>query len=96
MRITYYGHSCFLVEINGEKLLFDPFISQNPLASGIDTSKIQSDYIMVSHGHSDHTADLIALAQQTEATVISNWEICSWVQSKGYQKTHPMNIGGHW
>ncbi len=96
MRITYYGHSCFLVEINGKKLLFDPFISQNPLASGVDTSKIQADYIMVSHGHSDHTADLIALAQQTGATVVSNWEICTWVQNKGYKRIHPMNIGGHW
>ncbi len=96
MRITYYGHSCFLVEINGKKLLFDPFISQNPLASNIDTGKIKADFILVSHGHADHTADLLSLANQTGATVVSNWEICSWVQSKGYKKVHPMNIGGHW
>ena len=96
MRITYYGHSCFLVEINGKKLLFDPFISQNPLASIIDSGKIEADFILVSHGHADHTADLLSLANQTGATVVSNWEICSWVQSKGYKKVHPMNIGGHW
>ncbi|HPD53551.1 MAG TPA: metal-dependent hydrolase [Bacteroidia bacterium] len=96
MRITYYGHSCFLVEINGKKLLFDPFISQNPLASNIDSGKIEADFILVSHGHADHTADLLSLANQTGATVVSNWEICSWVQSKGYKKVHPMNIGGHW
>ncbi|MBL7947999.1 MAG: metal-dependent hydrolase [Bacteroidota bacterium] len=96
MRITYYGHSCFLVEINGKKLLFDPFISQNPLASNIDAGKIKADFILVSHGHADHTADLLSLANQTGATVVSNWEICSWVQSKGYKKVHPMNIGGHW
>ena len=96
MRITYYGHSCFLVEINGKKLLFDPFISQNPLASNIDAGKIKADFILVSHGHADHTADLLSLANQTGATVVSNWEICSWVQSNGYKKVHPMNIGGHW
>ena len=96
MRITYYGHSCFLVEINGKKLLFDPFISQNPLASNIDAGKIKADFILVSHGHADHTADLLSLANQTGATVVSNWEICSWVQIKGYKKVHPMNIGGHW
>lgn len=96
MRITYYGHSCFMVEINGRKLLFDPFISPNPLASKINSKEIQADYILVSHGHYDHTADLISLAEQTGATVISNWEICSWVQSKGFEKVHPMNIGGHW
>jgi L-ascorbate metabolism protein UlaG (beta-lactamase superfamily) len=96
MRITYYGHSCFLVEINGKKLLFDPFISQNPLASHIDPAGIRADYILVSHGHSDHTTDLVSMAERTGATVISNWEICSWVQSKGVKKVHPMNIGGHW
>jgi L-ascorbate metabolism protein UlaG (beta-lactamase superfamily) len=96
MLITYYGHSCFLVEINGKKLLFDPFITPNPLAKDIDISKIQADFILVSHGHSDHTADLIELARQTNATVITNWEIHSWLQNKGITKTHPMNIGGHW
>lgn len=96
MKVTYYGHSCFLIEINGKKLLFDPFITPNPLASKVDIKTIQADYILVSHGHWDHLADLITLANQTQATVISNYEICTWVGKQGYAKTHPMNIGGHW
>lgn len=96
MQVTYYGHSCFLVEINGKKLLFDPFITPNPLAGKINLSTIKADYILVSHGHWDHIADLITLAKQTKATVISNFEIVTWAEKQGITSTHPMNIGGHW
>ncbi|MCU0361327.1 MAG: MBL fold metallo-hydrolase, partial [Bacteroidia bacterium] len=62
MNITYYGHSCFSVEINGKHLLFDPFISPNDLAKHINIPSIPADYILVSHGHEDHVADVEAIA----------------------------------
>lgn len=96
MKITYLGHSCFSVDIAGKKLLFDPFITANPLASGIKTASIQADYMLISHGHEDHTADAVSLARQTNALVVSNFEICTWIQNKGINHIHPMNIGGHW
>ena len=96
MQVTYFGHSCFQIAIGGKKLLFDPFISQNPLASDIDIKKIEADYIFVSHAHNDHTADLLALAKQTNATVVGIWEIHMWCQRHGITKTHPLNIGGSW
>lgn len=94
MKITYYGHSCFGVEVNGKNLLFDPFISPNPLAKQIDISKIKADYILVSHGHEDHVADLISIAKQTGAKVVCAFEIHSWLNQKGITNTLPMNIGG--
>jgi L-ascorbate metabolism protein UlaG (beta-lactamase superfamily) len=96
MLVTYYGHSCFGIEAGGKRLLFDPFISTNPLASHIRLEDISADYLLVSHGHVDHTHDLIALAGHTGATLISNFEICEWAADKGVRNTHPMNIGGHW
>lgn len=96
MHVTYYGHSCFLVQVNGKNLLFDPFIGDNPLASEIDIDSIKADYILISHGHWDHIADLIKIAKRTQATVISNYEISQWVEKQGITKTHPMNTGGHW
>ena len=96
MKITYYGHSCFSAEISGKKLLFDPFISGNPLASGIDINKISADYILISHGHEDHIADAEAIAKRTGATVIGIFEVVTWLNKKGVEKYHPMNIGGHW
>lgn len=96
MKVTYYGHSCFLVDINGSKLLFDPFISPNELAKNIDPTTIACDYILVSHGHEDHTADLVSIAKRTNAKVICSWEIYVWLGKKGITNAHPMNTGGKW
>ena len=94
MEITYYGHSCFQLHIAGCKILFDPFISGNPLAKDIDVHSIAADYIFISHAHFDHTADAIAIAQRTGATIVGVWEIHAWAERNGIKKTHPMNIGG--
>jgi L-ascorbate metabolism protein UlaG (beta-lactamase superfamily) len=94
MNITYYGHSCFAVEINGKKILFDPFISNNGLARNIDANTVQADYILISHGHNDHIADAEAIAKQTKARVICNTEISLWLAKKGVENILPMNIGG--
>lgn len=94
MKFTYFGHSCFLVESDGSRLLFDPFITPNPLASSVDVTKIHADVILISHGHIDHLADAVALAQQTEAKVVANWEIADWLGRQGVANTHPMNHGG--
>ncbi len=96
MNITYYGHSCFGIELNGKNLLFDPFISPNELAKNIDATTVKADYILISHGHEDHIADAVSIAQRTGAKVICNWEIHVWLNNKGVTNTHPMNIGGKW
>jgi L-ascorbate metabolism protein UlaG (beta-lactamase superfamily) len=96
MKITYYGHSCFAVSVGGNHLLFDPFIKPNELAKHIDISGIPADFIFLSHGHEDHVADTIEIANRTGATVVSNFEVVSWFQSKGLKKAHPMNHGGKW
>lgn len=93
MKFTYFGQSCFLLEWGQYKILFDPFISPNPLAKHIHINDIQADYILVSHGHEDHIADLLTLARQTQAVVISNFEICTWLGKQGYDHIHPMNFG---
>jgi len=98
MKISYYGHSTFMVEISGKKILFDPFITHNPLAQevGINADNLNPDYILVSHGHSDHIADAVGIATRTGAKVVTNWEIHEWFQKQGVQNTHPMNTGGKW
>lgn len=93
-QVTYYGHSCFLVETKGAKLLFDPFITPNELAKEINFDGISCDFIFVSHGHEDHCADLITIAARTNATVLGSWELHTWLHSKNINNTHPMNIGG--
>ena len=94
MKVTYYGHSCFTVAVGGRTLLFDPFITGNPLAGAIDVNSLSADFILVSHGHVDHVADAVAVAQRTGATVIANYEVAHWLQQKGAPKIHPLNHGG--
>ena len=96
MKLNYLGHSSFLLEIEGKKLLFDPFISPNELASHIKVEQIDCDYILVSHGHEDHVADLVSIAKRTQAKVVGSFEIIQWVEKKGISNGHPMNLGGKW
>jgi L-ascorbate metabolism protein UlaG (beta-lactamase superfamily) len=94
MKYTYYGHSSFGLEIAGRHLLFDPFISANPLAQAIHVETIPADFIFITHGHQDHIADAVAIARRTGAWVISNYEIITWLAGQGVTHGHPLNHGG--
>lgn len=94
MNITWLGHSTFLLELpEGQNILVDPWIEGNPSSpKGFSLPKI--DTILVSHGHGDHTGDLISIAKRDGATVVCNYEIFLWLQSKGVETGSPMNKGG--
>lgn len=97
MKITWLGHSAFRIENNKVRMLVDPFITGNPtLASNIDQLTSDIDFILVTHGHPDHIGDTLDLLKNSNAKVISNFEICNWLISKGVpqEDTLDMNIGG--
>jgi L-ascorbate metabolism protein UlaG (beta-lactamase superfamily) len=93
MRTTYYGQSTVMIETDGKKLLFDPFITPNPAAKDIDIQSLKPDYILVSHGHGDHVADLVSIQKSSGAKVICIAEIADWLGKQGIE-AHGMNIGG--
>ncbi|MEO7723465.1 MAG: metal-dependent hydrolase [Chthoniobacterales bacterium] len=94
MKLTYYGHACFAVEAGGKTLLFDPFITPNPLAEKIDATKVAADFILISHGHGDHVADVLDIARRTGATIIAPYEVGAWFEKQGVENVHAMNHGG--
>lgn len=96
MKLTFYGHACWGVEVSGKHLLFDPFISPNELASHINITQVEADYIFITHGHEDHVADVEQIAKRTGAKIVSNFEIVNWFGQRGLSNAHPMNIGGKW
>ncbi len=92
MKITYHGHSCVLVETASARLIIDPFLTGNSLAT-VGPGDIRCDYILLSHGHEDHTGDAFAIAEANGATIIANYEIAEYYGARGL-KTHGMNPGG--
>ena len=94
MKLTYYGHASFSVEVGGKTLLFDPYISYNELAKEIDVNTLHADYILISHGHKDHVADAVAIAQRTGAMIVGTPEVTHWFGKNGVKNTHMMNTGG--
>jgi len=95
MKITFYGHASLGIEVGGKNIIVDPFITGNPLASAIDINSLKADYILLTHAHGDHVLDVEAIANRTQATIVSNAEIASYYAKLGFQ-AHPMNHGGSW
>jgi L-ascorbate metabolism protein UlaG (beta-lactamase superfamily) len=92
MRLTYLGHSCFLIQTPQARLLLDPYLTGNPLAS-CRAEDIECDYILCSHGHDDHICDAAAISRRCKAPIICNYEVCEYLNSKGLQ-TAALNPGG--
>jgi L-ascorbate metabolism protein UlaG (beta-lactamase superfamily) len=84
--LTWYGHATLGLETNGCKILVDPFFSDNPSCE-TKADTVPADYILVSHGHSDHMGDTVPIAARTGATVITNFEVgTGWLA--GVKKIH--------
>ena len=94
MKFTYYGHSAFAVFAGGKHLLFDPFISGNPLADDIDIDEVKADYIFITHGHYDHVLDTANIANRTGALVISPYEVYAYLVKQDLKNIKPINTGG--
>jgi L-ascorbate metabolism protein UlaG (beta-lactamase superfamily) len=93
-KLTWLGHAAFLIESDGHTLLIDPFLTGNPMAAG-SPDDLEPDHILITHGHGDHLGDTVAIAKRTGATVISNFEIVTYLQTRhDIQNVHPQHIGG--
>jgi L-ascorbate metabolism protein UlaG (beta-lactamase superfamily) len=91
-RLRWLGHSCLLFDSDGQKVLIDPFLTGNPVAP-LKADDAEANFILVSHGHGDHLGDAVAIAKRTGATVITNYEIATWLEKQGV-KAHGMQHGG--
>jgi L-ascorbate metabolism protein UlaG (beta-lactamase superfamily) len=94
-RITWLGHATVLVETpSGTKILIDPFIAHNPKYPKHFTLPSKIDYILLTHGHGDHSSDTVPVASQHDSTVVAIYELASYVAAKGVARTIGMNLGG--
>lgn len=92
--LTWLGHACWLIQTGDQTLLLDPYLDSNPAAT-CKAKDIRCDVVLVSHGHFDHCQEAAAVANQCSATLVANFEIATWFESKhGVQNTVGMNLGG--
>lgn len=97
MRLTWYGHSAFRVEVGDAHILIDPFLSGNPTWNGGWEGPAEGiTHVLLTHGHSDHVGDAVDVLKKTGATLVANFEICMYLVGKGVDgsKINPGNHGG--
>ena len=94
VELTWLGHGTWLIEASGQRIVLDPFLDDNPKAPR-KAADIETDFILVSHGHFDHMANVASIAQRTGAMVVANYEITEWFRTKhGMENVLGMNLGG--
>lgn len=93
MEVSFHGHAVVKVKTGTHTILFDPFITGNSLTD-LDADTVEADVILLTHGHSDHVGDTVAIAKRTGALVVAPNELAVWLSKKGVENVHGMNIGG--
>ena len=96
MNIIWLGHGSFRIEIGGEVLLIDPWLTGNPMlaADQHDAAIAGATQILVTHGHFDHTADAVAISQKTGAPVSGMYELAQALHAAGAVQGNAYNKGG--
>ena len=96
MKIIWMGHGSFRIETGGEVLLIDPWINGNPMMEGRDAEAAigGATQILISHGHFDHTSDIVEVSQRTGAPVSGMYELAQALFAAGAKEGHAFNKGG--
>lgn len=95
MKLTWYGHSAFRIEVGAAKILIDPFLSHNPSwKRGWEEPAQGITHVLLTHGHNDHVGDALAILKTTDAMLVANFEICNYLAGQGV-KGDKINPGLH-
>ena len=94
IELTWLGHATWLIKHGGHTVLLDPFLNDNPSAPK-KAADVDADFILVSHGHFDHVADVAEIANRCDSMVIAGYEVAEWfAKNHDVKQTTGMNIGG--
>jgi len=95
LSITWLGHSTFILKTpGGARLILDPWIDTNPSCPDEAKKVGDLDLMLVTHGHGDHTADVVGVARSSNAQVVAPFELSVIFQNRGLKNVVGMNPGG--
>ena len=96
VKLTWIGHASFILDTpGGKRALIDPWMTGNPVCPESLHDPGDVDLILLSHGHSDHTGDVLRLARdKSPAAVICMIELGDYLGSKGVENIIGGNKGG--
>ena len=96
MNIIWLGHGSFRIEIAGQVLLVDPWLSGNPMLRE-DQHAAATDggtHILLTHAHGDHVTDVLPLAKRLGIPVVGQYDVMShWAETEDISVTG-FNKGG--
>jgi L-ascorbate metabolism protein UlaG (beta-lactamase superfamily) len=94
IELTWLGHGSWLITTEKHQIVLDPFLDDSPTAT-VKSADIDAQFVLVSHGHFDHVADVASIANRNDSVVIANFEIAEWFKNQhGVRQTIGMNLGG--
>ena len=94
MQIKFIGHATFELTDGDANVLIDPFLAPHNPSAGVSADEVEPTHVLITHGHSDHTADAVAVAKRTGAPCIAVTELAGWLGEQGVENTVNPNIGG--
>ena len=94
LSLTWLGHGSWQIDLPSATILLDPFVNESPVAK-VKADDLKADFILVSHGHFDHVADVGSIANRCQSTVVAVYEIATWFQNNhSVENVIGMNTGG--
>lgn len=95
LSITWLGHATFVITTpGGKRIVTDPWLEGNPMCPPDKRRIDAADVILLTHGHFDHTGDIVTVSRATNAPIVGVFELSVWLERKGLKNVTGMGIGG--